>query len=251
MSHTSLADRDDPPQEFSPDDLTSWWGAPAEVLQDHKASAGGWDFAYALDGFQETRVANGDSMEDFNVNVHAHSYGTNMSAHALTLIEHQIAAVAWYGSSGIPESVADHASDFENLATDSDGKPMLFPSESNHEGTAEAGRNDYLVPGDNRVDPTEDKFGGQELYSGHEHDGDATSLADVTIHSREAGEGDPNSSGYLDEGTAHYRNVTYVLAQRHEEILTTDEYTGGSMSDTDSGSVLDFFDIGGSSEEGK
>lgn len=165
-------------------------------------------------------MAEGDEPSDFTVNVHAHSYGTNMAAHALTRVDHGVDAFAMYGSSGIPESVADHASELE-VADDADGKPMVFASESSQDGTAELGRPFFL----SRQDPTAEGFGAQEHYSGHPHDGDATELADVTGHSREADDGDPNSSGYLDPVTAHYRNLTYILGGNHDRILTTEEYT--------------------------
>lgn len=195
-------------------------GDSASVWRDDRANAGGWDFAYALDGFQETRTELGNDPNDFTINVHAHSYGTNMSAHALTRIDHEIDAVAFYGSSGIPESVAEHASDFK-VAVDGDGQPMVFASESTHDTTAPWGRLVFLP----RQDPTAEDFGAREYYSGHQHDGDATNLADVTGHSRTEDENDPEIYGYLDPDTAHYDNLEAILTGNHHEILTTEKYS--------------------------
>lgn len=119
--------------------------------------------------------------------------------------------------------MAEHASDFDKIATDGDGKPMLFPSESNQDTTAFWGRTDF-VWGSNRIDPTRDEFGAQEYYSGHQHDGDATNLNDVTGHYRAGDEDDPDAYGYLDEDTMHYRNLTHILSGSYQDILTTEEY---------------------------
>lgn len=208
----------DPPPELS------LFDNPTSVLRNDRASTGGWDFAYALDGFQETRMAEGNNRSNFTVNVFAHSYGTNMSAHALTRVEHEIDAVAWYGSSGIPESVVEHAGDFDKIATDDEGKPMLFASESDQDSTAGKGRTAF-VWGGSRTDPTAEEFGAHEHYSGHPHDGDATNLADVTGHYREGDK--PDEAGYLDPGTVHYRNLLHIGVGDYERVLTTEEYAEG------------------------
>lgn len=197
----------DPPPEMWDSDWSS-------VLGDERASAGGWDFAYALDGFHETRSAGDDGDGDFTVNVHAHSYGTNMSAHALTRTAYEVDAFAMYGSSGIPSGVADQASDF-NVARDRDGESMVFASESWADTTAGMGR---VGSWGSRIDPTTLGFGAQEHYSRSMYGRDDSDLADVTDHGRVLNDDDPDEYGYLDPSTTHYRNLTYILSGKHDDI---------------------------------
>lgn len=202
-------------------------GPVSDVWRDDRASQGGWQFAYALDGFHETRTAGGDDEGDFTVNVHAHSYGTNMSAHALTRVQHEVDTFSMYGSSGIPDDVAEHASDFK-VATNGDGEPMVFASQSSHDGTAGWGR---IFGLGGRQDPTDEDFGAQTYYSGGGHNSDAVTGEDVTGHSRSDDELD--RYGYLDPGTQHFRNLSSIISGKGmDNIVTQDDYHDGvSMSE--------------------
>lgn len=206
-------------------------GPVADVLRDDRASQGGWKLAYALDGFYETRAGQGDDGTDFKVNVHAHSYGTNASAHALSEVEHQVDAFSMYGSSGIPEDVAANASEL-NVKTNSDGEPRVFASQATEDGTAWWGR-PFGLGG--RLDPTDEEFGAQVHYSGGEHDSDAVADEDVTGHPRHGSGSD--EYGYLDPATQHFQNLSTILSGGgSEDLITEDDYYDGvSLSERFSG----------------
>ncbi|WP_460690773.1 alpha/beta hydrolase [Nesterenkonia suensis] len=206
-------------------------GPVTDVLRDDRASEGGWAFAHALDGFQETRMAGGDARGDYTVNVHAHSYGTNMSSHALTRTEYDVDTFSMYGSSGIPDDVAAHARDL-HVKTDDQGEPMVFASQSTHDGTAWWGR-PFGLGG--RQDPTDDDFGAQVHYSGGDYASSAVEEADVTGHART--DSNLDRYGYLDEDTQHFQNLMHILGDDdRDSIVMQDEYHEGvELSDRFSG----------------
>lgn len=122
------------------------------VFRDEHAVDGSWALAYALDGHRETMDAHRED-GGTRVNVNAHSYGTNTAARALTHTTHPVDTYSMYGSAGIPEGVAQHASDL-NVTTTDEGRPAVYATDASTDWLSDVGRSPGV-----RQDPTDTGFG--------------------------------------------------------------------------------------------
>lgn len=122
------------------------------VFRDEHAVDGSWALAYALDGHRETMDAHRED-GGTTVNVNAHSYGTNTAARALTHTTHPVDTYSMYGSAGIPEGVAQHASDL-NVTTTDEGRPAVYATDASTDWLSDVGRSPGV-----RQDPTDTGFG--------------------------------------------------------------------------------------------
>lgn len=200
-------------------DLSEAFSQEGSVLSDQRAEQGGYRFAHALDSRQEAAEARG---RDHDVNIVAHSYGSNMTSHALTQTDIPVQSVTFMGSSGIPEDVASSADDL-NVEYTEDGEPAVYATEAAQDHVAMVGRGWVHVPAwaspgpfamevqvfppdafdSPRLDPTDEEFGAIEFDSSHHNPFYAGE--DVTGHSRdESGEGE---YGYLDPDSMAYWNI--------------------------------------------
>lgn len=142
--------------------VVSWIGYDSPgygtVAFDGKADDGSWGLAYALDGYQHTMDANHPD-GDTRVNVNAHSYGTATAAYALTRTSHNVDTFTMYGSAGIPEDAAKHASDL-NVARTDQGRPAVYATDASQDEVSDLGRDISW-----RTDPTEGAFGAYTFSS--------------------------------------------------------------------------------------
>ncbi|GAA1450029.1 alpha/beta hydrolase [Nesterenkonia lacusekhoensis] len=195
------------------------------VMNDVRADEGGYRFAYAIDSRIDSKEARAEHMDtnvesEIDVNIVAHSYGTNMTAHALTRTDHDVDSVVFMGSSGIPEDVASSADEL-NIAMTGQGEPALFVAEAADDEWAHLGQGQpFGIPLDNllntpRIDPTDDSFGGyvftadvpDQLFGGFLQD--PPEYESVTGHSRYYGDGE--DMGYLEEDTLAFETIRLIL----------------------------------------
>ena len=214
----------DPP---TMDETTSF--DEGSVLLDNRADEGGYRLAYALDSRHESRASeHSDGDSDVDIKVLAHSYGTNMTAHALTRTEHDVHSVVFMGSSGIPRDVAEDASDLNVEVVN--GQPRVFATEANADWLAGVGRGDlpwWLGGGDfdpygamDRIDPTHEDFGAY-VFTSDIHDplfgeSEHPDLESVTDHSRDMAE--EGEYGYLDDGTLSLDTITQILRGENQLV---------------------------------
>lgn len=221
--------------------ITNLYGAYDELFQqegsvmsDSRADAGGYRFAHSLDSHQQAAEANG---KESSVNVVAHSYGTNMTAHALTRTEHDVQTVTFMGSSGIPEDVAPSA-DCLNVEDTSEGNPAVFVTEAAGDNTAMFGRGfsfevpfwyeEINFPGDHRfdsprIDPRSEEFNAYAFSSDadpdvHGEEGDENRSVDD--HTRY--DNDREDYGYLDPATLSYNTIIDIIGGSYDSV----EYIG-------------------------
>ncbi|WP_166433068.1 alpha/beta hydrolase [Nesterenkonia salmonea] len=217
------------------EELRHFEGAPHEelfdqngsVMNDVRADEGSYRFAYALDGQQSASAARGN--DDMGINVVAHSYGTNMVSHALTLDNQQstVDKVLFAGSSGIPASAASSAEEL-NVERTEEGKPAVFVTEAEADWLAALGRGGevnafwrdepyVVVPEDMfaspRVDPRSEEFDAYVYSSDVEEPfwfwEEASEEQSVTDHTRY--DADPDIYGYQDPATLSFESKIEIL----------------------------------------
>lgn len=216
------------------DEVRDFEGAPHEelfgqdgsVMSDVRADEGSYRFAYAIDGQQSASAARGDETV---VNVVAHSYGTNMTAHALTLDNQQstVDKVFFMGSSGIPASAAVSADEL-NVEETEEGEPAVFVTEAEADGLAHMGRgvevngpfrdDPYVVVPEDvfaapRVDPRSEEFNAYVYSSDAEEPfwpwSEEPEEKSVTDHTRY--DTDPDTYGYQDPETLSFESKIAIL----------------------------------------
>lgn len=204
----------DPPTD---DDTLS---SGESVRHDVHAERGGWALAHELDGYQETMQYHEGRVPTVHVN--SHSYGTNTVAHALTESRHNVDSVAMYGSAGIPDSVAEDASDLNVELLEGTDRPAVFATESSSDGLAGWGRTT------DRIDPTDSDFGAFVFSS----EGDGLGGVDgrrVDDHNQTffgqrrdddwvEDPSDPWEYGYLDVDSQSYEALVMIMDGRADEI---------------------------------
>lgn len=190
--------------------VVSWIGydSPnyATVFSDADATEGAAALAQFLDGIHETRSRTGEPPQ---VNVMAHSYGTNTAATALTVTEHQAENYIMYGSAGLDPSFAESASDL-NVAQNGDGDPQVYTTDAGEDSLSWIGR---LGSWFSRLDPNDDDFGAIEFSS----DGSGNVPGHpVAGHGQNIGEED--EWGYVEPGSQAYNSIIMILEGTGGEI---------------------------------
>lgn len=195
------------------------------VMNDVRADEGGYRFAYAVDSHQQAAHARGNL--DQQVNVLAHSYGSNMVSHALTRNDPALPVdrVIYVGSSGIPEDVAGNSSDL-NVKDAEHGAPAVFAGQSTSDRLASWGQGNIAygpyrgdIPGDlfdsPRIDPRAEEFDAYifsvdgDEPSWYEPWKDDPDLNSVTGHSRYYPGADQH--GYFNDGTQSFDSIVRLL----------------------------------------
>jgi hypothetical protein len=147
---------------FGNNAVVSWIGYDSPdyltVFSDGDAERGAVALSGFLDGIHETRSRAGEPPQ---VNVMAHSYGTNTSATALTLTEHPVDHYIMYGSAGLDKDHLANASDL-NVARDEGGAVQVYATDAELDPLSGIGRWGSWF---SRIDPTDDDFGAIEFSS--------------------------------------------------------------------------------------
>lgn len=190
--------------------VISWIGYDSpdltSVAFDGKADDGSWGLAYALDGYRDTVDAQ-DPDAETRVNVNAHSYGTATAAYALTRTRHDVDTFSMYGSAGIPEDAAKHASDL-NVARTDEGRPAVYATDASQDGTADLGRDVSW-----RADPTDGAFGAYTFSSEGMGDPQGKPVAD---HSQQLG--GTGEYGYRDKKSQAYEALSLINEGHGDEV---------------------------------
>lgn len=179
--------------------------APADVAFNGKAEAGASALAGDLTSMAAVRAATGAPA---SISVVAHSYGTNVTALALT---HAHADhVVLLGSAGIDNRV-------DNVADMNVPPGQVFASQADHDGWAPIGQLTSRVVGDARIDPTDISFGAQNFSSEAASTPSGELLHAVDKHGP-LGDGSTSFS-YLDSNTTAQYNTALATVGRDEDFL--------------------------------
>lgn len=188
--------------------VVSWIGydSPGHltVFGDDHAERGAGPLAGFLDGIHETRARHGEPLQ---VNVMAHSYGTNTAATALTITDHPVQNYIMYGSAGLDP---DHVSTAEslNVASDEDGNVQVYATDADEDPWSGIGRFGSWFT---RINPTDDDFSAIEFSADSDRDG-----RPVTGHGQDIGGDD--EWGYVEPGSQSYYSIIEILAGRGDDI---------------------------------
>lgn len=189
--------------------VVSWIGYDSpnatNVLGDGRAEDGSWALAYALDGYRETMNAED---RETRINVNAHSYGTSTAAYALTRTTHYVDTYSMYGSAGIPDSAAEHASDLRVARTE-EGRRAVYATDAASDGTSNMGRFWSF-----RADPTDEDFGAYTFSS--DSMGNPPGYP-VSGHGQSYDDED-DKYGYLDEEGQAFESLWRIMDGRADEI---------------------------------
>lgn len=150
-----------------------------EVNYTDKARVGGNELATQLDGLHLTMAQDGGSVP--RVNVGAHSYGTTMSAYALTQTEFDVDSVYFYGSAGLDPNVADSADDLHVKNADN-GRPAVYATQAAGDLVAPGGIVSSQFGDVARISPTDEAFGAQVLDAESSVDENGNPLKATTGH---------------------------------------------------------------------
>ncbi len=178
----------------------------SDVSFDGKADDGSWALAYALDGYRQTMDAQRPE-DETTVNVNAHSYGTTTAAYALTRTSHDVDTFTMYGSAGISEDAAKHASDL-NVARTDEGRPAVYATDAKLDGIADIGR---FTSG--RADPTSAEFGAYTFSSDATGNPPGNPVNDHYQHIGSDGE-----YGYRDDNSQALESLWRINAGRGDEV---------------------------------
>jgi hypothetical protein len=199
--------------------VVSWIGYDSpdylSVFSDGDAERGAGALAGFLDGIHETRSRAGEPPQ---VNVVAHSYGTNTAATALTATEHPVDHYIMYGSAGLDDDYVTSASDL-NVAQDDDGVVQVYATDADQDSLSGVGR---WGSWSSRIDPTDDDFGAIEFSS--EGGGNVPGHR-VTGHGQNLDGED--AWGYLEPGSQAFNSIITILQGGGGEIAPVRQDVGG------------------------
>ncbi|MDZ5143998.1 alpha/beta hydrolase [Microbacterium testaceum] len=178
---------------------------PADVAFNGKAEAGASALARDLTSMAAVHAATGSPAA---VSVVAHSYGTNVTALALT--EAHADHVVLLGSAGVDSQV-------DNAAAMNVPPGQVFASQADHDGWAPIGQFTSRVVGDGRVDPTQASFGAHEFSSEAATTPSGEVLRAVDKHGP-FGDGSTTFS-YLDPNTTAQYNTALATVDRGDDVI--------------------------------
>ncbi len=178
---------------------------PADVAFNGKAEAGAYALANDLTSLTAVRTATGAPS---SVSVIAHSYGTNVTALALT--QAHADHVVLLGSAGVDNRV-------DNVADMNVPPGQVFASQAEHDGWAPVGQFTSRMVGDARVDPTTPSFGARTFTSEATMAPTGAALRAVDKHGP-FGDGSSTFS-YLDPNTTAHYNTALAITDRGDEVI--------------------------------
>ncbi|MGQ7787555.1 hypothetical protein [Nesterenkonia sp. K-15-9-6] len=145
----------------------------------------------------------------------AHSYGTNMSIHALTRTAHDVDSFISFGSSGYPDGLVED-DDLGNLHVKDagGGHPAVYATDGFWDWTSNIGRGWWSQNSFNPADPGSGAYIFDSDGTGQYLDASPIDGEGVTSHSRHDGDG----TGYLDLDAQAFITVMEVLNGQHDRI---------------------------------
>jgi len=181
------------------------WVAAADVAFNGKAEAGAPALAKDLTSMAAVHTATGVPA---SVSVVAHSYGTNVTALALT--QAHADHVVLLGSAGVDSQV-------DNVADMDVPSGQVFASQADHDGWAPVGQVTSRVVGHARIDPTTPSFGAHDFTSEAATTPSGEALRGVDKHGP-FGDGSTTYS-YLDANTTAQYNTAMATVGRGDEVI--------------------------------